>query len=223
VSGSLSVQKADFNQTTVCETTSGVKAYSGYVYLPPNTLSVYQPYPINTFFWYFPSRNDPNEAPLSIWLNGGPGVSSLQGLFTENGPCTINADSTTTKINPWSWNSGANMLYIDQPTQTGFSFDTPANFTISRVEFEDIHPIGSKDDQPPNNNTFFVGTLASQIQENTANTTEIAAEALWHTLQGWVGGFPHHHWKNSPKSKLSIWAQSVNASRYPPRDPLCLL
>ena len=63
-----------YKDTTICETTPGVKGYAGYVHLPPNTLQdVYfpQPYPINTFFWYFESRKDPANAPLVIWLNGG--------------------------------------------------------------------------------------------------------------------------------------------------------
>jgi carboxypeptidase C (cathepsin A) len=72
----------------ICETTSGVKSYAGYVHLSPgvvNDLGVDQNYSINTFFWFFESRKDPNNATLSIWINGGPGSSSMIGLFQENG------------------------------------------------------------------------------------------------------------------------------------------
>lgn len=89
----------------ICETTA--KSFSGYVHLPPGSLADLgeeQEYPINTFFWFFEARNDPENAPLSIWLNGGPGSSSLYGLFTENGPCYVNADSNSTTLSEWAWN-----------------------------------------------------------------------------------------------------------------------
>lgn len=56
----------------VCETTPGVRSYSGYVDLAPDS---------HTFFYFFESRNDPANAPLTLWLNGGPGSDSLIGLF----------------------------------------------------------------------------------------------------------------------------------------------
>jgi carboxypeptidase C (cathepsin A) len=95
-------------QPGICETTPGVKSYSGYIHLPPGStdgLGTPQDYPINTFFWFFEARNDPENAPLSIWMNGGPGASSMPGLLYENGPCFINPDSQTTRLNPNSWNN----------------------------------------------------------------------------------------------------------------------
>jgi hypothetical protein len=58
-----------------------------------------------SFFWFFESRKDPHKAPLSIWLNGGPGGSSMMGALSENGPCFVNDDSNSTRLNPWSWNN----------------------------------------------------------------------------------------------------------------------
>ena len=58
-----------------------------------------------------------------LWLNGGPGGSSMMGLLEENGPCMIAADSAGAVPNPWSWNNEVNMLYVDQPAQVGFSYD----------------------------------------------------------------------------------------------------
>ncbi len=57
-----------------------------------------------------------------LWLTGGPGCSSEVALFGENGPCHVNANGTDTYPNPYSWNSRANLLYVDQPTGTGFSY-----------------------------------------------------------------------------------------------------
>lgn len=56
----------------VCETTPGVNSYSGYVDLAPDA---------HTFFWFFEARHQPAEAPITLWLNGGPGSDSLIGLF----------------------------------------------------------------------------------------------------------------------------------------------
>ena len=61
----------------VCETTPGVNSYSGYVDLAPNA---------HTFFWFFEARHNPADAPLTLWLNGGPGSDSLIGLFQGSPP-----------------------------------------------------------------------------------------------------------------------------------------
>ncbi|KAK7052066.1 Alpha/Beta hydrolase protein [Favolaschia claudopus] len=103
------------NNSGICETTPGVHTMSGYV----DTSST-----VHTWFWFFAARNAPETAPFTLWLNGGPGCSSMIGLFQENGPCTVNSDQRTTTLNPNSWNTVSNMLYIDQPTGTGFSYGT---------------------------------------------------------------------------------------------------
>jgi len=74
------------------------------------------------FFWMFESRSNPAKDPLLMWLTGGPGCSSLVALFFENGPYKINKDLSLS-INPYSWNSFANIIFIDQPVGTGFSYD----------------------------------------------------------------------------------------------------
>ncbi|CAG5126180.1 unnamed protein product [Candidula unifasciata] len=76
------------------------------------------------FFWFFPSSNDTN-APLMIWLNGGPTVSSMFGLFYENGPIrtiTHTNGSISYERRPVSWADPFSMLYIDNPVGTGFSY-----------------------------------------------------------------------------------------------------
>ncbi|KAK1702740.1 hypothetical protein BDP67DRAFT_380175, partial [Colletotrichum lupini] len=58
----------------LCEETEGVKSYAGYIKLPPGTLEDVgqeQDFEINTFFWFFEAKEDPENAPLSIWMNGG--------------------------------------------------------------------------------------------------------------------------------------------------------
>ncbi|KAJ7054534.1 alpha/beta-hydrolase [Mycena amicta] len=97
------------------ETTQGVYQASGYGDIAADK---------SIFFWYFASRYKPATAPLTLWFNGGPGSSSMYGLFQENGPCRITNDSSAVTLNPWSWNSDSNVLYIDQPVGVGFSHGT---------------------------------------------------------------------------------------------------
>ncbi|KAJ7118453.1 alpha/beta-hydrolase [Mycena crocata] len=103
------------NNSGICETTPGVHQMSGYIDIGTN---------MSMWFWFFASRTSPETAPFTLWINGGPGCSSEIGLFQENGPCTVNPDGKSTTLNPFSWNSVSNMIYIDQPIGTGFSFGT---------------------------------------------------------------------------------------------------
>lgn len=73
------------------------------------------------FYWFFDSRNDPENDPIIFWINGGPGGSSMMGLFDEMGPCWLEPDANETIPNPWSWNNNASLLFIDQPAGVGFS------------------------------------------------------------------------------------------------------
>ncbi|KAF9770032.1 hypothetical protein IL306_012477, partial [Fusarium sp. DS 682] len=113
-----------YKRTSVCETTEGVNAYSGYVTLPKNLLPDFQHWDDEQkaylFFWYFEARNNPSTAPTSIYIGGGPGSSSFDG--TNGFPCSVNPDSNSTTLNHLSWNKYVNMLYIDQPLGAGFSF-----------------------------------------------------------------------------------------------------
>ncbi|KAG9247648.1 carboxypeptidase-like protein S1 [Calycina marina] len=185
------------------ETTPGVKRYSGYVHLPPglssNVFGAEQFSPLNTsyqsqtqIFLVFEARKDPHNAPLSIWLDGGPGSSLMYGLLTENGPCFIGTDSNSTYLNPWSWNNEVNMLYIDQPTQTGFPYDFPINITAN-IE---LSAVGRRTSCPssrlrlpmacPRQTTHYSkGTTGSQFSNGTKNTTQYAAHAIWNFSQIW--------------------------------------
>ncbi|KAE9368214.1 carboxypeptidase-like protein S1 [Stipitochalara longipes BDJ] len=120
--------KIDFvTNSGICETTPGVNQYSGYLSVGSNE---------NMWFWFFEARNNATTAPLATWFNGGPGCSSMIGLFQENGPCHfVNGDSTPS-LNPYSFNEYANMLYVDQPIGTGFSYGTdPTTSTVTAAPY----------------------------------------------------------------------------------------
>jgi len=172
----------------------GQKQYSGYVNLPPFALAPYQQdYPVKTFFWFFESRNNSDSAPLTIWLNSGPGSSSMIGLFREPGPCEVVQlpdSSYDTKVNPWGWDRSSNLLFIDQPTRVEFSSDQAMN--VSR----DIRT--NKVIQPPSEGELPLwaqnnSNLVSGGPDHMQNSTFIAARAVWHLLQGFLSTFPQYN------------------------------
>ncbi|KAK7744408.1 hypothetical protein SLS62_010198 [Diatrype stigma] len=203
-----------YKEPGICETTPGVKSYAGYIHLPPGELSDLgeeQDYPINTFFWFFEARKDPENAPLSIWLNGGPGSTSMVGLFQENGPCFVNWDSNSTYLSEWAWNREVNMLFVDQPTQVGLSYDTLHNVTLD-LGIGETTLLLENDTIPEQNTTLLVGTLPSQQRNNTAQGSRNAAIAIWHFAQTWFQEFPGYHPNDS---RVSIATESYGG-RYGP-------
>jgi len=76
----------------------------------------------NLFYWLFESQTNPSTDPLVLWLTGGPGCSSELAIFFENGPFQIDASTLQPIPNPYGWNKNANLLYVDQPAGTGFSY-----------------------------------------------------------------------------------------------------
>ncbi|PFH45567.1 hypothetical protein AMATHDRAFT_158699 [Amanita thiersii Skay4041] len=103
-SHSVRIKKSDF-----CDGT--VNAYTGYIDVEARHL----------FFYFFESRNDPDKDDVIFWTNGGPGCSSSTGLFMELGPCRV-LDEDGPKFHPESWNTHANIFFVDQPIGVGFSY-----------------------------------------------------------------------------------------------------
>jgi len=75
----------------------------------------------NMFFWFHKNRHIANRQRTVIWLNGGPGCSSMDGALMEIGPYRVKKDGTLT-LNDGSWDEFANLLFIDNPVGTGFSY-----------------------------------------------------------------------------------------------------
>ena len=73
-------------------------------------------------YWFVESQHNPTTDPLLLWLNGGPGCSSMLGLLTENGPFHLNAAGTTVHENVFAWNKQANIIYMESPGGVGFSY-----------------------------------------------------------------------------------------------------
>ncbi|XP_057726413.1 serine carboxypeptidase-like [Arachis stenosperma] len=72
------------------------------------------------FYFFFESRNNKDD-PVVIWLTGGPGCGSELALFYENGPFKI-TNNLSLVWNDYGWDKASNILFVDQPTGTGFSY-----------------------------------------------------------------------------------------------------
>jgi len=98
--------------------------YAGYV-------TVDESHGRNLFYWFVEAQTNPETAPLVLWLNGGPGCSSVAGgLFSELGPWYPNANGSLTP-NPYSWNTLANVVFLESPAGVGFSFsDDASDYTV---------------------------------------------------------------------------------------------
>ncbi|KAF4589883.1 Peptidase S10, serine carboxypeptidase [Ophiocordyceps camponoti-floridani] len=192
------------------EVCGNAASFAGYVKFPPNTMkSMTQPNKMNFFYWYFPAQENPENAPVVVWLNGGPGVTDMAGIFTEVGPCTIDKDLKQT-ANPNSWNKKHNMLFIDQPLHVGFSHDTPTKGFLNVLNDEIMIPDDGQ--EPPKGNTIIPGTFSSQDPLSTANTTVNAARHFWNFMQVFQRDFLD---KKPSNGKLSIWAESFGGHYSP--------
>ncbi|XP_043937227.1 lysosomal protective protein-like [Protopterus annectens] len=85
-------------------------------------------------YWFTASQRDPAKDPLVLWLNGGPGCSSLYGLLAENGPFYVNDDGATLSENPFSWNTVANVLYLESPVGVGYSYSDDKKYQTNDEE-----------------------------------------------------------------------------------------
>ena len=108
------------------------KMFTGYINVGAPPSGVGEMY---FHYWMVESQNDPANDPVVMWYNGGPGASSLFGLFQEFGPLLLNQDSLETPEyhqtgvptpvpHDFAWNTNATLICIDSPPPIGFSFCT---------------------------------------------------------------------------------------------------
>ncbi|KAI1434540.1 Alpha/Beta hydrolase protein [Xylaria sp. CBS 124048] len=92
------------------------ESYSGYLPITddPNDTN-------ELFFWFFPNSEGSDAKEILLWLNGGPGCSSLEGLIQENGPFIWQYGTFKPVPNPWGYNRLINTVWVEQPIGTGFS------------------------------------------------------------------------------------------------------
>ncbi|KAI3835022.1 hypothetical protein MKX03_007315 [Papaver bracteatum] len=83
------------------------------------------------FYYYVEAQGDASKKPLTLWLNGGPGCSSMGGgAFTELGPFFPRGDGRALRRNPKSWNKASNLLFVESPAGVGWSYsNTTSDYT----------------------------------------------------------------------------------------------
>ena len=93
------------------------------------------------FYWLFYARSPKTiTPPLILWLNGGPGCSSMYAVFAENGPYHItNSSSPVLSANQFSWNNQYDVIYVDQPIGVGFSKIDQAGCTSTDCSTHDLY------------------------------------------------------------------------------------
>lgn len=167
--------------TGICELDPKVKSYAGYADVADDQ---------HIFWWFFEARNvNPSDAPLSVWINGGPGASSMIGLWQENGPCGVDYDGNLYS-NPYSWTNVSNMLFVDQPTDTGFSYSYPVpGYMDPTTGYIMTLPNNSCPDYAAQ---FGCATYSYANTSLTANSSDAAAPNFWKTVQGFMGAFPQY-------------------------------
>ncbi|KAJ8891759.1 hypothetical protein PR048_004312 [Dryococelus australis] len=108
-----------------------VESYSGFFTVDPQFDS-------NLFFWFFPAEKNYEEAPVIVWLQGGPGQPSLIGIFMEIGPFSVAPDNVSLQDNPYSWHKNYSLLFIDNPVGTGFSYtNNQSGYATNQAEIAD--------------------------------------------------------------------------------------
>lgn len=101
----------------------GRLSFSGYFRVRPHVFS---------FFWFFP--NPSPTAPVAAWLQGGPGGSSMFGLFSENGPFSVAANGTLVSRTVGAWTDALSMIYLDNPVGCGLSYTTNSSAFVTNED-----------------------------------------------------------------------------------------
>ncbi|XP_037419055.1 serine carboxypeptidase 1-like [Triticum dicoccoides] len=80
------------------------------------------------FYYFVEAPSDKAAKPLLLWLNGGPGCSSLGfGAMRELGPFRVNRDNQTLSRNKHAWNNEANIIFLESPAGVGFSYSNTSS------------------------------------------------------------------------------------------------
>nr|XP_054920720.1 serine carboxypeptidase ctsa-4.1-like isoform X3 [Dermacentor andersoni] len=78
-------------------------------------------------YWFMESQRSPSDDPVLLWMNGGPGCSSLVGVAMELGPFRVDPLGVNLTVNPFSWNKVANVIFLEAPAGVGYSYDPTGN------------------------------------------------------------------------------------------------
>ena len=156
------------------------KTYSGFVNVDDDT---------NLFYVLSESRNDPSEDPVVMYMNGGPGASSLAAFFGANGPL-LYVDENEFMVNPYAWNLNASLLAIEFAPGIGYSTcknstnENGTSFCPRTERFEGAcSPCLASDSTVAKQNAVALETLFSKI------FPELKSRALYISGESYAGTY----------------------------------
>jgi len=175
--------------------------YSGFFTVDVATAS-------NTYFVFSKALSKRDDAPILLWLNGGPGASSLLGFYEELGPFGISAagDIEPRAVN---WNMDAHLLALDNPLGTGFSF---------------THSL----DRMATNQTVVGEDLCSALQQFFDLFPELRANEFYATGESYAGKYipsaayaiHSHNAKAAPRRRINLRGIAIGDGAFDPPTQL---
>lgn len=169
------------------------KMYSGYLTLNNAKKQLH--------YLFIESEGDSSKKPLVLWMNGGPGCSSMLGWAQEHGPASFGEETNKFKINPYSWHKLANIIYLEAPAGVGYSvlnsdFESDkfvSDFTTAKENLEALIQFFQRFPNMKNNDLYisgesyagiYVPTLTSNILDY--NTQQVSSKKI--NLKGFIVG-----------------------------------
>jgi serine carboxypeptidase-like clade I len=181
----------------------------------------------NMHYWFVESETAPENAPTVLWLNGGPGCSSLDGFIYEMGPFVVNKDLTLTP-REYRWNKMVNMLYIEAPVGVGFSYSDNSNYKCDddRTALESMQAVEKFFELFPEHNTkdssfyitgesyggVYVPTLAESIVKATLDNKYTGAKLKGIAVGNGCSGNEVGICGNGPQGTFYEWQYLIQTS-----------
>ncbi|KAJ8767354.1 hypothetical protein K2173_017398 [Erythroxylum novogranatense] len=193
-----------------------ISQFSGYI-------TVKQEHGRALFYWFFEAESEASKRPLLLWLNGGPGCSSIgYGAASELGPLRVAEDGASLTFNIYSWTKEANLLFVESPAGVGFSYsNTSSDLDVVDDEYvaEDAYSflVGWFQRFPQyKTHDFFIsgesyaGHYVPQLAELVYDRNKDAPKNEFINLKGFIVGNPETNDYYDDKGVLEYaWSHAV--------------
>lgn len=104
----------------------------------------------NFFYWLFQAPEPTQNQPLVLYMNGGPGSTSMNAVWTETGPLRVtqvdpsDMDSFVVTYEPQtSWQHLGDLLFVDHPVGTGWSYGSHSPESLPEIAEDFVTFLGN--------------------------------------------------------------------------------
>jgi len=157
----------------------------------------------------------------TVWLNGGPGCSSLQGLTSENGPLSFIGNQTAPAANPYSWTKLGYVLYVDQPVGVGYSTgpnQTADNFDVTQGFINWLKAFYAEFPELMKKTTYITGESYAGVYVSTAQSPiipslEVGESRVFRLLTLWMALGNHTNSQRYPTLQTRSSLMETSTSR----------